>query len=590
MKKKINIFSLLFLCAFYNLNAQSNVDKISNNGFQFSVRAGIDKPLFKNNTPFINYNPGLDLGASADYYWSWFGLGLDFDYINNDTKSTYATINLFNVAGIPITSFSTQEDKITRIFYGIGPDFRHLSKNRKFQIELNTRIGISNIKGGKVQLNETTTSANGLLNFHAGYNLSNSFTAKGQVRFTYFINQNLGLNAGVYYIKHFDGTELLDVSKGFSTGYLPVIANQDGQNQIGSAGFTKRSEPCNCDLASVGAFVGLSYRFHHTDKPKVCKEEVVVKKKDEPCCGICPIYGLTVTARDKYTDELLENTDVAIKNSKGEVIKTGTTNSFGVVVFEKILKDDYTVSGLLNNVALEETSVKKDELICDKVLQKQILYGDRNFIIKGRVFQCNSSTPISGINVVLENKDLAIKKITTTDENGNYLLQLPETGVYDLYGRKENYFSQIEKVISSDFNRDKNLYIKLEICAEKVDCGKAIGLKNILFDLDKYIIKDVAKTELNKLVRFMIDNPSVKVEVGSHTDCRASSKYNQTLSQNRANASVDYVVSQGVERSRITGKGYGESRLLNECADGVKCTEEQHSINRRTEMKVICPE
>ena len=88
----------------------------------------------------------------------------------------------------------------------------------------------------------------------------------------------------------------------------------------------------------------------------------------------------------------------------------------------------------------------------------------------------------------------------------------------------------------------------------------------------------------------MKDNSGVKVELGSHTDSRASAAYNQTLSQNRANASVNYIVSQGIERSRITGKGYGETKLLNKCADGVSCSEEQHAINRRTEMKVICPE
>ena len=87
----------------------------------------------------------------------------------------------------------------------------------------------------------------------------------------------------------------------------------------------------------------------------------------------------------------------------------------------------------------------------------------------------------------------------------------------------------------------------------------------------------------------MQDNPTIKVEVGSHTDCRSSFEYNRKLSQNRANASVDYVVSQGIDRSRITGKGYGETVLLNECKDGVKCLESQHDINRRTEMKVICP-
>jgi len=76
--------------------------------------------------------------------------------------------------------------------------------------------------------------------------------------------------------------------------------------------------------------------------------------------------------------------------------------------------------------------------------------------------------------------------------------------------------------------------------------------------------------------------------VSSHTDSRGSDGYNQTLSQNRANAAVDYVVSQGIARSRIYGTGYGETRLLNTCADGVSCSEAQHQMNRRTEMKVIC--
>ena len=86
----------------------------------------------------------------------------------------------------------------------------------------------------------------------------------------------------------------------------------------------------------------------------------------------------------------------------------------------------------------------------------------------------------------------------------------------------------------------------------------------------------------------MKDNLDIKVVVRSHTDARASAEYNQTLSQNRANAAVDYVVSQGIARDRISGKGYGETKLLNKCADGVSCTEAEHSINRRTEMEVIC--
>lgn len=161
---------------------------------------------------------------------------------------------------------------------------------------------------------------------------------------------------------------------------------------------------------------------------------------------------------------------------------------------------------------------------------------------------------------------------------------------YSIYGKKANYLSQTEIVSTQDYDRTKTLFIKLEICLDSADCGKAIVLKNILYDLDKFFIRDDAKPELNRLVQFLNDNPSVNVELSSHTDSRSSHAYNLTLSQNRANAAVDYIVSQGIARSRVTGKGYGETKLLNKCADGVSCSETEHQINRRTEVKVICPD
>jgi outer membrane protein OmpA-like peptidoglycan-associated protein len=593
--KNIKFLVLLLLCIISKTNAQV-ATPLSNSGLQLSVRVGYDKPLFKNNAPYINYKSGPEFGTSLDYYWNWFGLGFDFDYINNGAKSNYPLNNLFDITGAPLTSFSVREDKITRMFYGIGPDFRYLSNNKKFQAEFNTRIGLSSIKGGKVEVRETSTLANQLLNFHAGYNLSSSLSAKAQLRFTYFFN-NFGINVGAYYLKHFDGTELVDSSTGISTGFLS-FANTQGGNIVNNTSLTSREEPCNCDLASIGVFAGLTYKFPKKAKT-VCNEcvkcTVCGKTHALPMCA-CQVCGckVNITARDKFTKEILPDTDIILVNNAGQTVNSGKTNGFGVVVFDNVKTDNYTIKGILNNVNLEDGLISVQDLSnCQAnggIVSKEILYSDRNFIIKGKAFECNTTTPISGINVTLENKDLAVKKSTMTDAQGNFVLQLPETGTYELYGRKENYFSQIERVNANDYNRDKNLFVKLEMCAEKIDCGKALGLKNILFDLDKYVIKEAAKKELNRLVRFMIDNPSVKVEVGSHTDCRDTNKYNETLSQNRANASVDYIVSQGIDRSRITGKGYGETVLLNKCADGVYCTEAEHAINRRTEMKVICPD
>ncbi|REC72576.1 hypothetical protein DRF58_02390 [Epilithonimonas hispanica] len=124
---------------------------------------------------------------------------------------------------------------------------------------------------------------------------------------------------------------------------------------------------------------------------------------------------------------------------------------------------------------------------------------------------------------------------------------------------------------------------------EETTCGKPINLKNIHYDLDKYFIREDAKAELNKMVQFMKDNPNVKVELSSHTDSRASDDYNKILSQNRANAAVDYLVSKGIDKARLKPVGYGETQLLNKCSNDVNCNEQQHQINRRTEMKVICP-
>ncbi len=626
-KKTLKLFLTILLFgstiskSMAQVTAATSTISNSKSYWQLSTRIGYDFPLFKEDFTYIDYKGGLMGGLSLNKYWNHWGFQIDGDYIKNTPFTTIdSPANYFTTIGtiVPL-DITTKKKDLTRIFVGIGPAYKWQSQSNKLTLELAALGGIGFINGGEILVEGTNTSLTPKtkpLTYHSGFDNAKAPTFKAQVRATYwFKGGNWGVNGGAYYMNHFGVKESQKNQLLIDNGYLannstngiyyyeigkftaPLGSTLEGQTaysdtegQVKERVYGQGEDQQNkIKLASVGVFAGLSYRFITHKKPKIC-EAVFEKKKDEPCCGTCPIYGLAVTAKDKYTNEVLVDTDIAVKNSKGEIVRTGRTNSFGVVVIEKILKDNYTISGLLNNVALTDTKVKKEELICDKVLQKEIFYADRNFIVKGRAFVCNTTTPISGINVTLENKDLAVKKSTMTDAQGNFNLQLPETGTYDLYGRKENYFSQIEKVTATDYSRDKTLFVELEICAQEAECGKGLGLKDILFDLDKYVIKEIAKIELNRLVRFMQDNPTVKVEVGSHTDCRSSAVYNQKLSQNRANASVDYVVSQGISRNRITGKGYGESKLLNECADGVTCSEVKHSINRRTEMKVICPE
>jgi len=121
---------------------------------------------------------------------------------------------------------------------------------------------------------------------------------------------------------------------------------------------------------------------------------------------------------------------------------------------------------------------------------------------------------------------------------------------------------------------------------EQIIVNKPIVLENIYYDLDKYDIREDAAVGLNKLVSIMEDNPDINIELSSHTDSRADDRYNMTLSQRRAESAVNYIVSKGVGKDRITAKGYGETMLVNRCSNKVDCTEDEHQANRRTEFKV----
>lgn len=137
--------------------------------------------------------------------------------------------------------------------------------------------------------------------------------------------------------------------------------------------------------------------------------------------------------------------------------------------------------------------------------------------------------------------------------------------------------------------------IQVDYLLSKTDIGTDIGavikLNPIYFDLDKSNIRPDAAEELDKIVKIMNENPTLEIELGSHTDCRASKSYNMALSNRRAKSSAAYIKKRITNPSRIYGKGYGESQLVNDCGcEGnvvSDCTEEQHQANRRTEFKIV---
>ncbi|WP_452222748.1 OmpA family protein [Lacinutrix chionoecetis] len=591
LKHIIKLLVVALVCA-SSFTASGQQTKNDTNYFQLSPRIGYDFPTYKNNTPDIDYNGGIDLGLSLDYYWNTFGLGIDVDYIKNQPESVFDTNNLYSVGGSPITTFNLSQDKITRLFYGIGPNAQFRSKSRKFKTEINTRFGLASIKGGRTLL-ENANPGNELLNFHVGYKDSGVLTFKGQLRFSYMLNSNFGINAGAYYMHHFGAEELVDAPLGISAANYPLVpftapTGATG-NRLDPNGSIVRNEACDCDISSVGVFAGITYQFAKNNKKEVC--EVCGEDHMPRCCATCGC-GVTVTAVDKFTGEILPFTDVILTDMYENIVQTGTTNSYGVVVFNDVQENDYFVTGKLYNVSLEETTISKKEFIaCKKEgngIQKEIKYGDSNFILKGDVVECNTAVGIQSVDILLKDKINAGQKNTLSDAEGDFIFHLKQASTFALNGRKDGYFSNEVEVSTTDLDRNKSLFIDFEMCVNP--CGQAIKLDNIIFNLDQWDILPAARPDLDYVVKLMQDNPTIKVEMSSHTDARGSNQYNQELSQKRAESTVNYLMTKGITRDRLMARGAGETELLNKCADGVTCTENEHTINRRTEFKVVCPQ
>jgi outer membrane protein OmpA-like peptidoglycan-associated protein len=119
------------------------------------------------------------------------------------------------------------------------------------------------------------------------------------------------------------------------------------------------------------------------------------------------------------------------------------------------------------------------------------------------------------------------------------------------------------------------------------DLAKLLNISIIYFDLDKWNIRPNAPEDLEKIIAVMNQYPTMTIAIRSHTDSRQTHKYNKQLSDKRAKATLEFMVYNGIARNRLTAKGFGETQLLNNCADNQPCSEEEHQKNRRSEFIVI---
>jgi outer membrane protein OmpA-like peptidoglycan-associated protein len=205
--------------------------------------------------------------------------------------------------------------------------------------------------------------------------------------------------------------------------------------------------------------------------------------------------------------------------------------------------------------------------------------GRKLLTICGKVVDPDNN-PLPGATVFFLNKTKNEVLILKSDSTGTYCTEVDPNTNYTILGKKTSHIDDCldHKILAEAVNPDD-----LVLMPYKVD--QVFKIENIYYDLDKWYIRPDAEPPLDKLVRVMQEHP-ITIELSSHTDCRASDEYNIDLSQKRAESAVRYLVLNGISSARMTARGYGETMLVNECADGVECTEEEHQMNRRTEFKV----
>ncbi len=197
-----------------------------------------------------------------------------------------------------------------------------------------------------------------------------------------------------------------------------------------------------------------------------------------------------------------------------------------------------------------------------------------------------SIQPMTQANVKLEESNGNLLLNQAVNQEGLIYSEVSCNSDYIIEGHRDGYLISTAMVGTPQCTR-RNDTVFAELVFDKMVINKPIVLQNIYYDYDKWFIRPDAAIELNKLVKVLSDNPTIIIELGSHTDSRGTSAYNETLSQKRAEAAVAYIVSKGIDARRITAKGYGENVPVNSCVDGVNCTEEQYQMNRRTEFKIL---
>lgn len=312
----------------------------------------------------------------------------------------------------------------------------------------------------------------------------------------------------------------------------------------------------------------------------------------EGCTFILSVY-------DADTKLPIANANVSYRNTKGVLIqaKTKADGSLTVQDFPQAESVSIVTSAstyLEKTVSVPTTDcelqVNRIEipLVNEKSPNKQQNGENSNLNVKkclvsGQILTQTGGKPVKNAAIVITNLCDGSVISGNTDEQGLYSFEAVEGCSYTIETKVANMASRMIELNKVDCNTLRPGAGNIEVFEQ----GDIITIENLYFDYGKYALKPAGIAELDKLVNLMRRYPDMQVELSSHTDSRSSTEFNQTLSENRALTSANYLFKRGISRTRVEYKGYGETIHVNGCADGVNCSEAEHAKNRRTEIYII---
>jgi len=211
--------------------------------------------------------------------------------------------------------------------------------------------------------------------------------------------------------------------------------------------------------------------------------------------------------------------------------------------------------------------------------------------LTGLITDIDTKAILPNAKVILFDDKMNKISETTSSDKGSYSFKIECNKKYYVRASKEEYetteksFGPVTKTGESklDIELKRNIF-PVEV---GTDLAKILDVSIIYFDLDKWNIRPDAAEDLEKIIAVMNQYPNMTIDIRSHTDSRQTHKYNELLSDRRAKSTLEFIVKNGINRNRLTAKGYGETQLVNNCSDDVPCSEAEHQKNRRSEFIVL---